>query len=66
MLASMMAARADRASISFFAFTATPKGKTLELFDPVEIDPVVDQVIRQGSHNKLYSLVKTSRDRFHN
>ncbi len=31
-LASVMAARAEAASISFFAFTATPKGKTLELF----------------------------------
>ncbi|MCL2787253.1 MAG: type I restriction endonuclease [Micrococcales bacterium] len=31
-LAQVMAARADQTSISFFAFTATPKGKTLELF----------------------------------
>jgi len=31
-LADRMARRAQPASVSFFAFTATPKGKTLELF----------------------------------
>ncbi len=32
MLAAQMTARADRGSISWFAFTATPKARTLELF----------------------------------
>ncbi|GAA1439434.1 DEAD/DEAH box helicase family protein [Mycobacterium cookii] len=31
-LAAEMTARADNSNISYFAFTATPKGKTLELF----------------------------------
>jgi len=35
------------------------------IIDAAEIDPVVEEVQRQGSHNKLYSLVKTSRDRFY-
>ena len=35
------------------------------IIDPAEIDPVVEEVQRQGSHNKLYSKVKTSRDRFY-
>jgi len=35
------------------------------IIDTGEIDPVVEEVLRQGSHNKLYSLVKTSRDRFY-
>lgn len=32
MLAAEMASRADAKNLSFYAFTATPKGKTLELF----------------------------------
>jgi type I restriction enzyme R subunit len=32
LLAAEMTARADNRNISYFAFTATPKGKTLELF----------------------------------
>jgi type I restriction enzyme R subunit len=32
LLAAEMTARADNTNISYFAFTATPKGKTLELF----------------------------------
>jgi type I restriction enzyme R subunit len=38
-LAKVVAARGKQANLSFFAFTATPKGRTLELFgtfDPVE------------------------------
>jgi len=35
------------------------------IIDAAEIDPVVEEVRHQGSHNKLYSLVKTSRDRFY-
>ena len=35
------------------------------IIDAAEIDPVVEEVQRQGSHNKLYSLVKASRDRFY-
>ena len=41
-LAAIMAARAEGSHLSFFAFTATPKGKTLELFgrrDPVTGKP---------------------------
>ena len=37
-LAAEMAARADSPNLSFFAFTATPKGKTLELFGRVGDD----------------------------
>jgi type I restriction enzyme R subunit len=37
-LAAEMAARADSPNLSFFAFTATPKGKTLELFGRIGDD----------------------------
>jgi len=56
-LASVMAARAEQTTISFFAFTATPKGKTLELFgrpDPVSGKPApfdlysMKQAIQEG------------------
>ena len=36
-LAAEVAARGRQPNLSFFAFTATPKGKTLELFG--RIDP---------------------------
>ncbi|MDR1633356.1 MAG: hypothetical protein LBS27_00175 [Bifidobacteriaceae bacterium] len=35
------------------------------IIDTAEIDPVAEEVTRQGSHTRLYSLVKTSRDRFY-
>jgi type I restriction enzyme R subunit len=38
MLAAEMAARAESKNLSFFAFTATPKAKTLELFGHKGID----------------------------
>ena len=38
MLAAQMAARAEAKNLSFFAFTATPKAKTLELFGHKGID----------------------------
>lgn len=38
LLAAEMAARADATNLSFFAFTATPKGKTLELFGRKDSD----------------------------
>jgi len=41
------------------------KLRSAQIIDTAEIDPVVEEVQRQGSHNKLYSLVKTSRDRFY-
>ena len=41
------------------------KIRSAGIIDAAEIDPVVEEVQRQGSHNKLYSLVKTSRDRFY-
>ncbi|AYF99563.1 type I restriction endonuclease subunit R [Protaetiibacter intestinalis] len=37
-LAAQMAARADSPNLSFFAFTATPKAKTLELFGRIGDD----------------------------
>lgn len=39
-LAAEMAARADSPNLSFFAFTATPKAKTLELFGRVGDDGI--------------------------
>jgi type I restriction enzyme R subunit len=41
------------------------KIRSVGIIDSAEIAPVVEEVTRQGSHNKLYSLVKTSRDRFY-
>jgi len=41
------------------------KLRSVGIIDPAEIDPLVDEVQCHGSHNKLYSLVKTSRDRFY-
>ena len=41
------------------------KIRSAQIVDVAEIDPVVEEVTRQGSHTKLYSLVKTSRDRFY-
>ncbi|MDR1188974.1 MAG: hypothetical protein LBK95_16250, partial [Bifidobacteriaceae bacterium] len=35
------------------------------IIDTAEIDPVVEEIQKQGSHIKLYSLVKRSRDRFY-
>jgi type I restriction enzyme R subunit len=39
-LAEQMAARADSPNLSFFAFTATPKAKTLELFGRKDADGI--------------------------
>jgi type I restriction enzyme R subunit len=41
------------------------KLRSVGIIDTAEIGPVVQEVQRQGSHNKLYSLLKTSRDRFY-
>ena len=38
-LAASMPARGRQANLSFFAFTATPKPKTLELFGELEARP---------------------------
>ena len=54
-LAAEMAARAESKNLSFFAFTATPKAKTLELFGHKGIDgtaaavpPVLDAAGHRG------------------
>jgi len=41
------------------------KIRAAQIIDVAEIDPVAKEVQAQGSHNKLYSLMKTSRDRFY-
>ncbi|MDR0594996.1 MAG: DEAD/DEAH box helicase family protein, partial [Bifidobacteriaceae bacterium] len=41
------------------------KIKAVGIIDTAEITPVVEEVVKQGSHTKLYGMVKTSRDRFY-
>ncbi|MBA2283370.1 MAG: type I restriction endonuclease [Actinomycetota bacterium] len=57
-LAEAVAARGHQANLSFFAFTATPKGKTLELFG--RFDPST------GKHEPfhLYSMRQAIEERF--
>ena len=57
-LAEAVAARGRQENMSFFAFTATPKGKTLELFG--RFDPAT------GTHQPfhLYSLRQAIEERF--
>jgi len=64
LLAAQMAARADEAGITFIAFTATPKNKTLELFgtrpDPSR-KPAADNVPRPFH---VYSMRQAIEERF--
>jgi type I restriction enzyme, R subunit len=53
LVAASMQARGKRPNLAFFAFTATPKPKTLEMFGELETDPAGEQV-RVPSH--LYSM----------
>ncbi len=57
-LAQAVAARGRQENLSFFAFTATPKGKTLELFG--RFDPAI------GRHEPfhLYSMRQAIQERF--
>jgi type I restriction enzyme R subunit len=57
-LAAEVAARGDQANLSFFAFTATPKGRTLELFG--HYNPAA------GRHEPfhLYSMRQTIEEGF--
>lgn len=57
-LAAAVAARGGQENMSFFAFTATPKGKTLELFG--RLDPAT------GRHEPfhLYSMRQAVEERF--
>jgi len=41
------------------------KIRAAQIIDPSEIDPVVEEIRSQGSHTKLYGMMKTSRDRFY-
>ena len=64
LLAAQMAARADESGITFIAFTATPKNKTLELFgtrpDPSR-KPAADNVPRPFH---VYSMRQAIEERF--
>ncbi len=52
-LSSSAAARARQQNLSFFAFTATPKGKTLQLFGSRTVDPAGEATYRPFH---LYSM----------
>ena len=64
MLAAQMAARANDAGVTYVAFTATPKAKTLELFGrPADPDkPVGDDNLPQPFH--LYSMRQAIEEGF--
>ncbi len=57
-LAQAVAARGRQENMSFFAFTATPKGKTLELFG--RLDPATS--LHEPFH--LYSMRQAIQERF--
>ncbi|CAN5390259.1 hypothetical protein BH09ACT6_BH09ACT6_17050 [soil metagenome] len=57
LLAAEMAEKADPANVSFFAFTATPKGKTLELFGRPD-----DEGLTQPFH--LYTMQQAIEEGF--
>jgi type I restriction enzyme, R subunit len=76
-LAAEMAARAESKNLSFFAFTATPKAKTLELFGHKGIDGLphpfhlysIEQAIEEGfilDVLKNYTPYKTAFRLTHN
>ena len=48
-LAAQMTTRADRSGITYVAFTATPKAKTLELFGRPAGRPVASRLVRQSA-----------------
>lgn len=63
-LAAQMAARASESGITYLAFTATPKGKTLELFGrrPKEAEPASETNKPQPFH--VYSMRQAIEEGF--
>lgn len=61
MLESSVASRGKADNITFFAFTATPKGKTLELFGEKERDDENDDVYRPFH---LYSMKQAIQEKY--
>jgi type I restriction enzyme R subunit len=61
MLEESVAARGKAENITFFAFTATPKGKTLELFGEKGLDAENDDVFRPFH---LYSMKQAIQEKY--
>lgn len=61
MLEASVAARGKAENITFFAFTATPKGKTLELFGEKGLDDENDDVYRPFH---LYSMKQAIQEKY--
>lgn len=61
MLEASVAARGKAENITFFAFTATPKGKTLELFGEKGLDHENDDVYRPFH---LYSMKQAIQEKY--
>jgi type I restriction enzyme R subunit len=61
LLEASLASRGKAENITFFAFTATPKGKTLELFGEKTLNPVGDE---EYAPFHLYSMKQAIQEKY--